>query len=177
MFSTLPQRKGKHHMLRKLGATLLLASGLAIVAVPALAIQVSDVVTKNSDGTLTYHFSVKTDPGETLTPGSDFVTIYNFGGVVEGSAKTPAGWEFSTPEFGKTPTWNGYPAVMPVDIPVLNNLCWTPTKAIGGGMKVEGFSVTVRAGGTTEGEYSGQVTRSEDGKPSLQAVIGHIATP
>jgi len=40
-------------MLRKLGATLLLASGLAIVAVPALAIQVSDVVTKNSDGTLT----------------------------------------------------------------------------------------------------------------------------
>ena len=36
---------------------------------------------------------------ETLTPGeskaaADFVTVYNFYGLVEGSAKSPAGWEF-----------------------------------------------------------------------------------
>jgi hypothetical protein len=36
----------------------------------------------------TYHFAVKTDEGETLTPGepketSDFVTVYNFYGLVD----------------------------------------------------------------------------------------------
>jgi len=38
-------------------------------------------VDKNTDGSMTYHFAVKTDQGETLTPGeskatSDFVTVY-----------------------------------------------------------------------------------------------------
>jgi hypothetical protein len=32
------------------------------------------------------------------------VTVYNFYGLVEGSAKSPAGWEFSSEEFGRTPT-------------------------------------------------------------------------
>jgi hypothetical protein len=50
---------------------------------------------------MTYHFAVKTDQGESLTPGesketSDFVTVYNFYGLVDGSAKSPEGWEFSS---------------------------------------------------------------------------------
>ena len=42
------------------------------------------------------------------------MTVYNFYGLVEGSAKSPAGWEFSSEEFGRTPTLNGYPMVLPV---------------------------------------------------------------
>jgi hypothetical protein len=58
-------------------------------------------VDKNTDGSMTYHFAVKTDQGETLTPGasketSDFVTVYNFYGLVAGSAKSPAGWGVTT---------------------------------------------------------------------------------
>jgi hypothetical protein len=84
-------------MLRTFGAALLLASGLAITALPARALDVIlTQVDRNSDGSMTYHFAVKTDQGETLTPGesketSDFVTVYNFYGLVDGSAKSPTG--------------------------------------------------------------------------------------
>ncbi|HLY04107.1 MAG TPA: hypothetical protein VKR31_00010 [Rhizomicrobium sp.] len=152
-------------------------AALAFSSVSASALQV--LVThmdKGADG-VTYHFSVKTDPGESLVAGSDFVTVYNFGGLVDGSGKSPGGWEFSSPEFGRTPTWNGYPVVLPVDMPALNNISWSPSRTIPGGSMVEGFSATTRATSTTEGQYSAQVTRSSNGKSSKQAIIGQITTP
>ena len=120
-------------MLKTFGAALLLASGLAITTPSALALQaVVTKVDKNTDGSMTYHFAVRLDEGETLAPrGSketaDFVTVYNFYGLVEGSAKSPPGWEFSSEEFGRTPTLNGYPLVLPVDVPGTPNLTWTVT--------------------------------------------------
>ena len=110
-------------MLKTFGSVLLLVSGLAITAAPVRALQIAVTqVDKNTDGSTTYHFVVKTDQGETLTPGesketSDFVTVYNFYGLVDGSAKSPTGWEFSSEQFGRTPTLNGYPLVLPVDVP------------------------------------------------------------
>ncbi|HEY3636853.1 MAG TPA: hypothetical protein VGK90_01785 [Rhizomicrobium sp.] len=159
-------------------STLLLAAGIACTASPVAALQV--VVThidKNGDGTATYHFAVQTDPGETLTPGDDFVTVYNFGTLVDGSAKSPSGWGFSSDEYGRTPTWNGYPAVMPVDVAGLNNLTWTAKRPVSGGATVDGFSATTRSAGTTEGEYSAQVTRTGHGKATKQAIIGQLTTP
>ena len=100
-------------MLKILGAALVLASGA--ITPQALALQaVVTQVEKSADGTTTYHFALKTDPGETLTPGeskatADFVTVYNFYGLIDASVKSPAGWEFSSEEFGRTPTSNGYP--------------------------------------------------------------------
>src|SRR5258708_16180008 len=99
----------RDHMLKAFGAALLLVSALAMTADPARALQV--VVTqvdKNTDGSLTYHFAVKTDPGETLTPGaskatSDFVTVYNFYGLIDGSAKVPAEWGVCFKSFGRNP--------------------------------------------------------------------------
>ena len=70
-------------MLKTFGPALLLAFGLAITAAPAHALQiVVTQVDKNTDGSMTYHFAVKTDQGETLTPGesketSDFVTVHD----------------------------------------------------------------------------------------------------
>jgi hypothetical protein len=95
----------------------------------------SPVVDKNTDGSRTYHFVVKLDQGETLTPGesktaADFVTVYNFYGMIDGSAKVPAGWEFSSEEFGRTPARNGYPLVLPLDVPNTPNLTWTVTKPL-----------------------------------------------
>ena len=102
-------------MRKAFAAALLLTSGLVIMAAPARALEmVVAQVDKNTDGSMTYHFILKTDPGKTLTPGeskatADFVTVYNFYGLVDGSAKSPGGWEFSSEEFGRIPTWNGYP--------------------------------------------------------------------
>ena len=57
-------------MLKTFGLALLLASGLAIAGAPVRALQiVVTQVDKNTDGSMTYHFAVKTDQGETLTPG------------------------------------------------------------------------------------------------------------
>ena len=184
-------------MRKAFGAALLLASGLAITAVPARALEmVVGQVDKNTDGSMTYHFILKTDPGETLTPGeskatADFVTVYNFYGLVDGSAKSPAGWEFSSEEFGRTPTWNGYPVVLPLDVPNTPNLTWTVTKPVAGGTQIEGFTATTRVGTVVQGQYAAQVTRqlpaiqgaaaggtpSVTAKASKQAVISALPTP
>jgi hypothetical protein len=165
-------------MRKTLLGALLLGCGLSIAAGTASALQV--VVTsidKNGDGTSTYHFGITTDPGEMLTPGEDFVTVYNFGTLVDGSAKSPAGWGFSSDEYGRTPTWNGYPAVLPVDIPGFNNLTWTIKRPISGGMMIDGFSATTRTTGTRDGEYTAQVTVNAGGKATKQAIIGELPTP
>jgi hypothetical protein len=183
-------------MLKTFGAALLLAFGLAITAVPARALQV--VVTqvdKNTDGSMTYHFAIKTDETEALTPGrskatSDFVTVYNFYGLVDGSAKSPAGWEFSSEEFGRTPTRNGYPLVLPTDVPGTPNLTWTVTKPVAAGAQIDGFTASTRVSAMVEGEYTAQITRQSliirgaaTGTPgaaaleSKEALIGALPTP
>jgi hypothetical protein len=183
-------------VLKTVGAALLFACVLPITARPALALQV--VVTqvdKNADGSATYHFAIKTDPGETLAPSAskataDFVTIYNFYGLVDGSAKSPAGWEFASEEFGRTPTLDGYPLVLPVDIPNTPNLTWTVTKPVAGGLEIDGFTATTRVSGMVQGEYTAQVTRQLPAikgvaaetpgaatKESKQALIGLLPSP
>lgn len=176
-------------MLNFFGAGLLLTVGLAMSAGPALALQTTVTqVDKNSDGTTTYHFAVKVDQGETLTPGAsksaaDFVTVYNFYGLIDGSVKSPAGWEFSSEEFGRTPALNGYPLVLPVDVPNTPNLTWTVTKPVAGGTQVEGFTATTRVGTVVQGEYTAQLTRQSPAVPgaaaaaSKQALIGLLPTP
>jgi hypothetical protein len=191
-----PVASGRNQMLKALAGALLLASGLAITATPALALQV--VVTqvdKNADGSVTYHFAVKMDEGETLTPGAsrttaDFVTIYNFYGLVDGSAKSPSGWEFSSEEFGRTPTSNGYPMVLPLDVPNTPNLTWTVTKPVADGSQIDGFTATTHVSEVVQGEYSAQATRQSPAvlgaaagmpaalaKSSKQALIGSLPTP
>jgi hypothetical protein len=181
----------RNHVLKTFGAVLLLASGLAITAGPSLALQiVVTQVDKNTDGSMTYHFAVKMDQGETLTPGeskaaADFVTVYNFYGLVDGSAKSPAGWEYSSEEVGRTPS-----GVLPVDVPNTPNLTWTVTKPVAAGAQIDGFAATTRVSTMVEGEYTAQVTRQipaiqgaaagtpgAAAKASKQAQIGALPTP
>jgi hypothetical protein len=184
-------------MLKTFGAALLLAFVLAITAAaPARALQiVVTQVDKNADGSVTYHFSVKTDPGENLMPGeskttADFVTVYNFYGLIDGSAKVPAGWEFSSEETGRTPAMNGYPLVLPLDVPNTPNLTWTVTKPVAAGVQVDGFTATTRVSTMVQGQYAAQVTRQAPpirgvapGTPgaapmvSKQVLIGPLPTP
>ena len=152
-------------------------------------------VDKNADGTMTYHFSIKVAQTETMEPGtgdalpSDFVTIYNFYGLVDGSVKTPDGWKFTSEESGRTPATGGYPLVLPVDIPGTPNITWTATAVVKPGTEVTGFSAATRVTTTTDGMYSALVTQRSGpikgaaGSPgsetmtSKQAQIGMIATP
>jgi len=183
-------------VLKTFGPALLLAFGLAITATPVWALQiVVTQVDKNTDGSMTYHFTVKTDQGETLTPGeskekSDFVTVYNFYGLVDGSVKSPAGWEFTSEEFGRTPYWNGYPLVLPLDVPGTPNLTWTVTKPVAAGAQIDGFTATTRVSATVYGTYTAQVTRQSvaikgaaagtpgaEASDSKQALIGWLLTP
>jgi hypothetical protein len=183
-------------MVKTFAAALFLTSGLAVAALPARALEV--VVTqvdKNTDGSMTYHFAVKTDQGETLTPGasnaiSDFVTVYNFYGLIDGSAKVPAGWQFSSEEFGRTPAKNGYPLVLPLDIPNTPNLTWTATEPVAAGVEIDGFSATTRVSTMVQGQYTAQVTRQSPAirgaaagtlgaavMGSKQALVGALPTP
>src|SRR5260370_22152010 len=97
---SVPLHIWRDHMLKTFGPALLLAFGLAITAAPAHALQiVGTQVDKNTDGSMTYHFTVKTDQGDTLTPGesrekSDSVTVYNFSGLVDAPGQSPVRGDF-----------------------------------------------------------------------------------
>ena len=152
-------------------------------------------VDKNADGTMTYHFLIKIGQSEAMEPAAsdalpaDFVTIYNFYGLVDGSVKTPDGWKFTPEESGRTPGLGGYPLVLPVDVPGTPNITWTATAAVKPGTEVTGFSAATRMTTMTDGMYSAQVTQRSDpikgapGAPgsatmtSKQAQIGMLATP
>lgn len=174
-------------MLKHYAAAVALACGL--LATPAFALQaVVSQVDKNADGSMTYHFAVRTSAGETLNPGTptapaDFVTVYNFYGLVDGSPQSPPGWEFSSEQFGRTPSLDGYPLVLPIDIPNTPNLTWTVTKPIAGGAEVDGFTATTKVATMVQGEYAAQVTHQIPAVPGLpaqaakQAMIGLLPGP
>lgn len=99
----------------------------------------------------------------------DVLTLHNFYGLVEGSAKSPAGWIFSSEEFSRMPTLNGYPMVLPVDVPNTPNLTWTPTTATEGECSAQGIRDAAAVKGTP------------DGAPffasSKQALLGRLPMP
>jgi hypothetical protein len=181
-------------MLRCLRVGLVTAAILSSAGTDAAQLAVTQI-DKNADGTMTYHFSIKVGQTETMEPGTgdalpaDFVTIYNFYGLVNESVETPDGWKFTSEESGRTPGMGGYPLVLPVDIPGTPNITWTATAAVKPGIEVTGFAAATRVTTTTEGMYSAQVTQRSGpiqgaaGAPgsavmtSKQAQIGMIATP
>jgi hypothetical protein len=152
-------------------------------------------VDKNADGTMTYHFSIKVGQEESMEPGSgdalppDFVTIYNFYGLVDGSVKTPDGWKFTSEESGRTPIMAVYPLVLTVDIQGTPKITWTAMAEVKPGNEVTGLSDETRVTTMTDGMYSALVTQRSGpiqgapGSPgsatmaSKQAQIGMIATP
>jgi hypothetical protein len=184
-------------MLRFLGAGLITAAML--LSLPPARTHAAQLtvtqVDKNADGTMTYHFSIKVGQTETMEPAAgdalpaDFVTIYNFYGLVDGSVNTPDGWKFTSEESGRTPGMGGYPLVLPVDIPGTPNITWTATAVVKPGTEVIGFSAATRVTTMTDGMYSALVTQRSGpiqgaaGSPgsatmtSKQAQIGMIATP
>jgi hypothetical protein len=184
-------------MLRCLGVGLVTAA--ILLSMPSAGANAAQLtvtqVDKNADGTMTYHFSIRVGQTETMEPGSgdalpsDFITIYNFYGLVDGSVKTPGGWNFTSEESGRTPAMGGYPLVLPVDIPGTPNITWTATAVVKPGTEVTGFSATTRVTTMTDGMYSAMVTQRSgpiQGAPgppgsatmtSKQAQIGMISTP
>jgi hypothetical protein len=160
-------------------ATLLL---LGAGAADAAQVTVTQVDT-NPDGTITYHFAIKVGDTETMGPAAsndlpaDFVTIYNFYGLIEGSVRTPDGWQFSSEASGRTPAMGGYPLVLPVDIPGTSNLTWTATAPMKSGTEITGFSATTRVGTMTDGMYSVQVSqrsapiKGASGSPGTAAMV------
>jgi hypothetical protein len=184
-------------MRRSIGAGLAIAAILwSMTSAEAGAAQLTVTqVDKNADGTMTYHFSIKVGQTEAMEPAAgdalpaDFVTIYNFYGLIDGSVKTPDGWKFTSEESGRTPGMGGYPLVLPVDIPGTPNITWTATAPVKPGTEVTGFSAATRMTTMTDGMYSAQVTQRSGpiqgapGSPgsatmtSKQAEIGMIATP
>ena len=185
-------RIGRSNVLRASTTAFLLVSGLSLASPPASAMQaIVTQIDMNKDGTATSHFSVDVDIGETLAPGEgkatgDFVTVYNFYGFVEGSAKSSSGWTISSEEFGRTPTANGYPLVLPLDVPNTPNLTWTVSKPVTAGARIDGFTATTRVRTIVQGEYAAQVSRAVPAvggaetpmpKQSRQALIGTLPTP
>lgn len=85
---------------------------------------------------------------------------------------------------------NGYPIVLPPDVPNTPNLTWAVSKTVGAGAEVDGFTATTRGKMMVEGESASQVTRQSPAArggaagaenatatKSKQAITGSLPTP
>jgi hypothetical protein len=89
----------------------------------------------------------------------DSFTVYDFAGLVPGSAQAPAGWALSVADVTKS---NG--KTVPFDDPNLPNLTWTYTGPQVDGQKGLGlFSALSDVGQTQAGSFIAQTHRSIDG--------------
>jgi hypothetical protein len=111
---------------------------IAALAVPASAraglipVQVS-VTPQGGYYQFTYAIVLPTDA---VLQKGDYFTIYNFAGLVPGSASssgslTAGDWSFTSSPTGKTP-----PGVVPTDDPTLPNLTWTYNGPVQGGNQI-----------------------------------------
>jgi hypothetical protein len=97
-----------------------LAAGLFLTAPAARAGLLPTGVTVTPDGgNFRWTYAV-TLPTDTKLQAGDYFTVYDFGGLVPGSASAPAGWTLAVNKFGPTPD-----RVNPLDDPTIPNLTWT----------------------------------------------------
>lgn len=182
-------------MLNTLKIAVLLAASLGFNAAPAFALQTSlKQVDKNADSNTSYRLSIKLGQGETLNrpekkSPADFITVYSFSGLIEGQLNLPQNGSSPRKSSGGPPTLNGYPLVLPVDVPNTPSLTSTVTKAMTAGAQVNGFTAVTRVGTMVQREYSAQVTHQSSATkvatgtssvaaaPTKQALIGLLPTP
>ncbi|HEV3167629.1 MAG TPA: PEP-CTERM sorting domain-containing protein [Isosphaeraceae bacterium] len=114
--------------------------GLAVATLGLLALGSSqaratiipnlDSVINNNNGTFTYNYHADLAADQRVDPAgtkSDFLTIYDFAGLVSGSAHVnQAGWTVSVQNIGITP-----PSTLPTDDPTIPNITITHSDTVG----------------------------------------------
>jgi hypothetical protein len=112
----------------------------------------------NDDGGDKYRYSygVQLQPGSTLKSG-DYITIYDFQGLVPGSNTQPAGFTFSAPMTG--------PKTVANDNASIPNLTWTYTGSdLNGPVNLGSFSAVSNYNTTADDVFTGQTHNQSDGK-------------
>ena len=176
-----------HRMLR--GCALAWCA-LAAAAADAAITPTLVSVTPNIDGTFTYVYDVDlaedqnamsagatatggTTPTEAGQPSStfqDYFTIYDFAGLVGGSATQPAGWTFGFNLLGPSPS-----TTSPADDPALFNVFWVRTgEPVIGPADLGQFSVRSVFGLVTLDHYTSDATRSQG--PTAGTAVASIGT-
>ncbi len=92
-------------MTRRLATLTAVAAALLVTTAPARAglLPVRVSVTPEGDK-FRWTYAVVL-PSDSMLRSGDYFTIYDFGGLVDGSSVQPDGWAFSTSMTGPTPDW------------------------------------------------------------------------
>lgn len=112
-----------------LGKSIRLGSALAVLGMlawgssPARASIIPDLVTETNNGngsfTFSYVANISSDQGAS---SGDYLTVYDFHGLVPRSIKVSPGWSFSVQNVGITPA-----STTPIDDPTQPNITFTDT--------------------------------------------------
>jgi hypothetical protein len=116
-------------------------------------------------------------PTDTQLRSGDYFTVFDFGGLLPGSATAPDGWTLSTQNLGPTPD-----RVNPLDDPNIPNLTWTyhgPT--VTGQTGLGNFWAVSAYSQTAESFFVAKSGRQVDGAPDQNVtetlVPSSVATP
>lgn len=160
-------------MTRRLGL-LALASIVVLAPAPAAAgllpVQVS-VTPDGGDYRWTYAIVLPTD---SQLQSGDYFTIYDFGGLVNGSIQAPSGWTVNAANLGSTPS-----RLNPTDDPSLPNLTFTYTGATinTGQTGLGNFWADSTDSLATDSFFTASTHRTSDGKPDSNITETTVPVP
>jgi hypothetical protein len=133
----------------------LLVSGVGEATADIIPVLDGGAPTNNGNGTFTYNYHGDVTIDQNATTG-DYLTLYDFSGLVPSSITVAPGWKFSVQNLGTTPS-----SVVPVDDPTIPNIVFTRT----GGTLLGPSSFTFSAASTHSGislrSFTGVGTRSD----------------
>jgi hypothetical protein len=106
-------------------AVFALLGALAMVGRSEAGLIPTNVSITPDGGNFRWTYAVVVTTDVKVNPG-DYFTIYDFGGMISGTAVAPAGWTFSTGKSGPTPA-----GTAPHDDPAIDNVTFTYSVHIG----------------------------------------------
>jgi hypothetical protein len=151
-----------------LGGVLVFVAGEArATIIPVLTSEVN-----NGDGTFTYNYraSIASDQ---RAENTDYLTLYDFAGLVPNSVVVESGWSSSVSNIGVTP-----PTVVTVDNPTLPNITLTRTGGTLFGPVNFVFHATSTHGLISAADFAALATKnSEPGNGTKIANVGLYESP
>ncbi len=152
-----------------LGTWLGFSSGSA----QAGLLPVTTAVTEAIGGGYTFSYGIVLTSESVLKPGDAF-TIYDFQGLVPGTATQPAGFTFSSSNVGPTPI-----GTAPIDNPAIPNATWTWTgpNTIVGQVSLGIFALQSTVGTMGNGSFTASSQRQIDGVSDANITSTSVPVP
>jgi hypothetical protein len=153
-------------------AVFALLAGLALASQTQAGLIPTNVSITPDGSNFRWTYAVVVTTDVKVNPG-DYFTIYDFGGMIPGSAVAPTGWTFSSAKMGPTPAGTN-----PADDPGISNATFTYSGSpINGQQGLGNFMINSQFGDAVSSDFTSISHRQVDGRSEANITSTNVPVP